>query len=175
MNIRRMTVALAITVVTLSGCASTDKEGSASSSSAASASTAAELTTSDAWVKAADGDMTAVFVTLKNTTDKDINVTSATTDLSSMTELHEMVEKDGQMIMQETKDGFVVPAGKSLALKPGGFHIMVMQLAAPVAAGTEHAVTLTLGDGSEVTFEAMAKDFSGAQESYHSEGAGHGG
>lgn len=175
MTIRRIALALATAVVALGGCASTDSGDSATSSSSAAASAGAELSTSDAWVKAADGDMTAAFVTLKNTTDKDVTIVSATTDMSSMTELHEMVEKDGQMTMQEAKDGFVVPASKTLELKPGGFHIMVMQLKAPVAAGDKHTVTLTLSDGSEVTFDAIAKDFSGAQESYHSEGAGHGG
>lgn len=177
MTIRRVTLALAVALVGLSGCASTDGGGSSTASATAGVSAGAELTTSDAWVKAAGSDstMTAVFVTLKNATDKDITVTSATTDMSSTAELHEMVEKNGQMTMQEAKGGFVVPAGTSLELKPGGFHIMVMQLGSPVAAGDKHTVTLTLGDGSEVTFDAIAKDFSGAQESYHSEGAGHGG
>ncbi|WP_300676095.1 copper chaperone PCu(A)C [Nocardioides sp.] len=133
----------------------------------AASDAAADLTVVDPWVKTADAGMSAVFGTLTNNTDKEITVASATTKASTMVQLHETVQtSDGSSKMQEKKGGFVVPAHGTFALEPGGNHIMLMKLTAPIKAGSSITVTLTLGDGSTVDFEALAKDFSGAQESY---------
>lgn len=176
MNVRRSTAAIAtalIAVLAAGGCASDETPEASSGSASASADSGTEsdaaITAADGWVKAvkADMKMTGVFVTLTNTTDEDVTIVSATTDMSDKAELHEMVSKDGQMVMQETEDGLTVPANGTLELKPGGFHIMVMMLSEDVVAGDKHTVTLELEDGSTVEFDAIAKDFAGANESYH--------
>ncbi|MGO1316742.1 MAG: copper chaperone PCu(A)C [Cellulomonadaceae bacterium] len=133
---------------------------------------------SDAWVKAADSGMSAAFGTLTNAGDTDATVISATTAAATRIELHETVENGaGTMTMREVDGGFHVPAGGSHVLAPGADHIMLMDLTAPLLAGDEVTVTLTLSDGSSIDVTAPVKDYSGANESYDggSSGASDGG
>lgn len=167
------TVTLALLAV--AGCSGTPS-GTASSnaSSGASASKAADhLTATDPWIKAAESGMTAAFAVLHNDGDQDVTVVGATSDLSPV-ELHEMATDDsGAMVMRQKEGGLTIPAGGEHALEPGGDHLMLMELSAPVQAGAEYDVTLELSDGSTLVVTAPARTFAGAKESYddgHDEG-----
>ncbi|MEV0807642.1 copper chaperone PCu(A)C [Micromonospora sp. NPDC050200] len=161
-----LAAAAACLAVGVAGCGSSDSSSSAQPSPSASASaTAGVLGIRDPWVKAADKGMTAAFGTLVNDGDTDVTVTAAATDVSPM-ELHEMTMKDGKMVMQPKQGGIVVKAHSSTALQPGGEHLMLMDLKQPVKAGDELTFTLTFADGETQTFTAVAKPFTGAQESY---------
>lgn len=130
-----------------------------------SASKADSLTLTDAWAKAADSGMTAAFAEVTNTSKDDVTIVSATSTAASTVELHEVVDD----VMRPVDGGFVIPAGDTLVLEPGGYHLMFMGVTAPIAAGDDVKVTLTLDDGSQLTFTAVAKDFSGANEEYDGE------
>ena len=95
-------------------------------------------------------------------------------------ELHEMVMDGDVMRMSEVAGGIPVPAGGTVALRPGGLHLMLMDLAAPLAEGDVHAVTLTFRDAG--TVEAMVPvlglgDLRAlfAEEDGHGGDGGHGG
>lgn len=155
------------TLVAGTGCAAT----AAPAAPTTSATAADSLSIEDAWVKAADEGMSAAFGTLENDSDADITVVSAESPASTMIELHETVANDaGEMVMQPKEGGFVVPAGDSLELAPGGNHIMLMGLTAPLVAGDDVTFTLVLSDGSTVDVTAPAKDYTGANETYEGEG-----
>ena len=125
------------------------------------------LSFDSAWIKAADDGMTAVFGEVKNDTDHDINLVAAIYDAADTVQLHETLEdSSGGMSMQEKKDGFTIPAGKSLSLEPGGDHIMVMGLTKPIKPGEEISLELVTADKQTIPVTAVAKDYSGAQESY---------
>lgn len=131
----------------------------------------AALTVTDPWVKAAPSGMTAAFGTLVNEGSSDVTVVAATTSVNDTTELHETVEnEDGSMAMRPKEGGFVIPAGGSLALEPGGDHLMLMGLTEPVEAGTTVTITLTLDDGTTTDVEATVKAFDGADEKYQNGG-----
>lgn len=157
----------------LAACSSSTGSSTTTTTSATSAtqSTAAGVVVADdAWIKTAPSDMTAVFGTLRNTTGQPVTVVSATTSASDHTELHEVVDKGGQMVMQPKAGGFAIPAQGSHVLKPGGDHIMVVDLKSAVQAGDVVTVTLTLDNGTKAGFTAVAKDTSAGQESYDSGG-----
>ena len=123
----------------------------------------------DAWVKATDMDMSAAFGVLSNSGDEDAKVTAVTTTITDTAELHETV--DGKMSMV---DGFTIPAGGSLALEPGGKHLMLLNLTEPIKPGDKIDFKLTFADDTEFEFSATAKDFMGADEDYNQgETAGH--
>lgn len=142
--------------------------GSSSSASASASSSDAGLTVKDPWVKAANQGMTAVFGTLKNTTDKDLVISSATTNASDEVQLHETVidPKTGGSSMQEKKGGFTLKPGESKELKPGGDHIMLMNLKCSLLAGDSLKVTLKVSDGKSVVVDAPIRDYTAAKESY---------
>lgn len=158
----RVAVLAAAALIALTGCAT-----GATPASDAQATAADTVSVHNAWVKAADTGMSAAFAELENSGSEDVTVTAATSAASSDLQLHETVENEaGEMTMREKDGGFVIPAGESLTLEPGGNHIMLMGLAKPIKAGDELGFTLTFSDGSTADFTAPAKDYSGANESY---------
>ena len=132
-----------------SAATSAEKDKDAETSASASSSAESGVTFEDAVVRAMkkDSDMTAIFGTLHNDTDKDINVVGFSSSVKAKHyEIHEVV--DG--VMQEKEGGFDIPAGESIELAPGGFHFMLMGVTEPVMAGETATLTLELADGSSV-------------------------
>lgn len=182
---------LACAGLTLAGCGTTDgaATSAANTSSVSSASTASVapagtsstspgaattntsgLVVEDAWVKAVPTldpmAMTGAFGTLRNTTQEDVTITAATQDASALTELHETVMVDGKKVMRKIRGGFAVKAGQALELRPGGSHIMLMQLTRPLPVGAEVTFTLTTASGTTLSWAAPAKQFTAPQETY---------
>ncbi len=148
-----------LATLALAGCAGTPAPAPAAES--------ASFSSSDVWVKAADDGMTAGFGELTNTGDTDLTVVSATSPATSSMQLHEtMQNENGQMVMREVEGGFVIPAHGSLALAPGGNHLMFMDVTAPLRAGDDTTITLTFSDASTVDITAPVKEFAGANENY---------
>ncbi len=181
----RAAAALAAGALTLSACGGSGDSAATTTTPAASDSSASTpaapggsatptqsgpVMVSDQWAKAipdlAAAKMTGVFATLKNTTDQPITIVSAKNSVSAHTELHETVTVDGQPRMQPVKDGFTIEPGQTRELKPGGDHVMVMQMTKPLAVGDELTITLTTKDNQTIEFTAVARAFTGANETY---------
>lgn len=166
-----------LTLATLSmvGCSSgstTAEESSAAPSAAVpsasasdAASSACPLTVTDAWVKAVDTGMTGAFGVVANASDADVVITAATTTAAGTTELHETVDNGGTMAMQPVNQ-LDVPATGTLTLEPGGNHIMLMNVPAPITPGQDVVITLTCDGGGTAEFTAQAKTYTGANETY---------
>lgn len=60
---------------------------------------------------------------------------SAATDRAVTVQLHEMKTDGGVMVMRELKDGIVVPANGTVELKPGGYHVMFLNVNQPFKEG----------------------------------------
>jgi copper(I)-binding protein len=163
-----MVAVASLSVVGLAACGA-DEATTTSNETTSEMSDDAAVVVSDAWVKAVDSDMTAAFGTLTNNTDEDVTLVAATTDASAMVELHEVVMKDGEMVMQPKEGGIPIPAGGSATLEPGGDHIMLMDVTRPIEPGDVVELDLELSDGSTITMTATAKEFSGADEDYQSD------
>jgi periplasmic copper chaperone A len=163
-----LTAAAGAAALALTGCAGGPSAAPAEPPSAAPAAVPAPaITVTDPWVKTADSGMTAVFGTFSTTGSTPVTVLSAQTSASPRTELHEVVMgDDGAMVMRPKADGFVVEPGTPHLLAPGGDHIMIMDLAAPIRPGDQVEVTLALSDGSAIPFTALAKETSGGEENY---------
>lgn len=72
------------------------------------------------------------------------------TDDSSMTGDGDM-PMDGAMTMRELTDGLELPAGETIALEPGGYHIMLLDLVEPLVEGDSFELTLSFETAGEVT------------------------
>ena len=85
-------------------------------------------------------------------------------DVAGMVEIHETVMMEGEgdegmgtMMMQEV--GIIdLPAGETVSLEPGGYHIMLMRLATPLEVGQTFDVTLTFETAGEKTYEVEVRD-----------------
>lgn len=178
---------VAASALVLAGCSNSEQDStqgdsapqSAVNTTAESDSEAGEnagdaLDLEDAVVRAMaeDADMTAIFGTLVNESDEDIEVVAFSSSVEAgMNEIHETV--DGQM--REMQDPLIIPAGGSVTLEPGGAHFMLMDVKTPVLAGDEVTLTIELADGSTEEFDDVPVRTIGAgDENYGDLGADHG-
>lgn len=160
-------LATAALVGTLAGCGGSASTHGGSSTAQSSATAAQPVDLQGGWVKTAKkGDMTAVFGTLASDSDAKVTVTGAQSSSAGMAQLHETVnDGSGSSKMQEKKGGFTIGAHKKYTLKPGGDHIMLMDLNKAIKPGATVDVTLKTSAG-QARFSVVAKDYSGAKEHY---------
>jgi copper(I)-binding protein len=98
----------------------------------------------------------AVYVTLSNTGAQPDALVSAATDAARTAELHEVVKEGGVMKMRPVKS-ISVPSGGKVELKPGGYHIMLLDLKHDLKAGEKIPVTLKFEHGAELHIEAAVR------------------
>ncbi|MBI1416541.1 MAG: copper chaperone PCu(A)C [Limimaricola sp.] len=95
------------------------------------------------------------FVTIQNTGTEDDTLIGAASDLAGHMEVHEM-KMDGQVMkMRQLEGGLPIPAGQTVVLKPGGFHVMFMDLKGPLVEGQMVDVTLTFAKAGSVVVPLM--------------------
>ena len=73
----------------------------------------------------------------------------AMSPVAGVAEVHEM-KMDGNVMTMRAAGAIDLPAGRTVELKPGGLHLMLMDLKQPLAAGTSVPLTLVLKDGRGV-------------------------
>jgi copper(I)-binding protein len=117
----------------------------------------AEVTVKDAWVRGTvpAQKATGAFLTLTST--EDAKVVAASSPVAGMAQIH-VSESQGGIMRMHAIDAIDLPAGKAVELQPGGSHIMLMQLAHPLAAGDSVALALTVEDrkGRRTVLEVRA-------------------
>ncbi|MEI2726749.1 MAG: copper chaperone PCu(A)C [Verrucomicrobiota bacterium] len=96
----------------------------------------------------------AVYMTVLNGLDTPVRLVSAASAAADVVETHETMEEQGVMKMVMMPDGFEIPAGAALELKPGGKHIMLIGLAQPLNPGDSFEVTINFDNGETMTLTA---------------------
>lgn len=99
------------------------------------------------------------FLTVTNTGDTDDTLIAAASDIAGMVQIHEMSMDGDIMKMRELEDGLPIPAGGTVQLMPGGFHVMFMKLKGPLVDGEEVTLTLTFEKAGDIqmTFPIKAR------------------
>lgn len=105
----------------------------------------------------------AAFMTIKNSSDKNISLISANSDACKITELHTHGKKDGMMAMYRV-DKIDVPAKGEALLKPMGYHVMLIGLTKPLKEGDNVVIDLKFSDGEIVKVTAPVKKLQGAMK-----------
>ncbi|HSS26345.1 MAG TPA: copper chaperone PCu(A)C [Usitatibacter sp.] len=106
---------------------------------------AASVTATDAWVRGTvpAQKSTGAFVTLTST--EDARVVSVTTPAARSAQIHESLMDGGRASMRHV-ESLKLPAGRSVELRPGGYHVMLEDLARPLAEGDRVPLTFTIED-----------------------------
>ena len=90
----------------------------------------------------------AGYLTIRNTGSAPDTLVSVETSVAGRGEIHDMTMTDGVMRMRRLADGVEIPAGGSIALKPGGMHLMLMDLKQQLVEGEKVTVKLTFKSGA---------------------------
>lgn len=124
--------------------------------------TAGDITIGHPWSRAAGaGGTGAGFLKLTNNGTQPDRLISATSPLAPVVELHTMVRDGDVMRMRPVQDITIAP-GQTVELRPGGFHIMLVGLTAPMNQGTRVPLTLRFERAGEVQVE-LAVEAAGAR------------
>lgn len=89
------------------------------------------------------------FMKIENKGSAADQLISASSPVAGEVQLHEMAMEGNVMKMRQVKD-IVVPSGGEVELKPGGLHLMFMNIKAPLAAGETVPVKLKFAKAGEV-------------------------
>ncbi|MGH6627670.1 MAG: copper chaperone PCu(A)C [Burkholderiaceae bacterium] len=123
--------------------------------SAAIAQTAAPAVTVDgAWARASVQGQKATGAFMKLTAKDGATLVGASSPVAGVTEVHEM-KMEGEVMKMRAVASLDLPAGKTVELKPGGYHVMLLDLKAPLAKGSTVPLTLMFKDakGAESQLE----------------------
>ena len=82
-----------------------------------------------------------------NTDDRLIKASSS---VARVVELHEHINDNGVMRMREVEGGIALTAGKSIVMKPGGYHIMLIGLHKPLKADATMDLSLEFESGKVI-------------------------
>ena len=121
----------------------------------------AQTTVKDAWVRGTVAQQIATGAFFSITSAAGGKLVSVSSPAAGVVEIHEMKMDGSTMQMRALPNGLDLPAGKAVELKPGGLHVMMMDLKAPLAAGQTIAVTLVVegkdGKKETITVKALVK------------------
>lgn len=126
--------------------------------SAAGDSTTPVLTVSDAWVRmpAPGADVTAAYLRARNPGERPLEVIGVESPVAEHAMLHETTVQAGQARMRQ-RDRLVIEPGATVALAPGGLHVMLHGLRRPLAVGERVELVLRLADGRAVSATAEVR------------------
>ena len=138
-NIRPRALALAAVLLALAGSAS------------------AQTTVKDAWVRGTVAQQNASGAFMHITSPKGGKLLEVRSPVAGVAEIHEMAMQ-GDMMRMRAVPALELPAGKAVELKPGGFHVMLMDLKQQLKPGDSVPLTLVVEgkDGKRETLQIKA-------------------
>ena len=133
---------------------------------------ASPITVQDAWARPAimddgadsdgnddmemdtDGPISAAFMVIRNHTDTPDRLLSAESTAASVLEIHLTEVKDSVMTMRPVEGGLEIPANGQVELKPGSYHIMLIDVQQDLKVGDKIPITLIFENAGEIRVEA---------------------
>lgn len=124
----------------------------------ASASVWAEVKIDNAWVRTTVAQQKATGAFMQITSSDNRRLTGVSTPLAGIAEVHQMSMEGNIMKMRPLDNGLELPAGKTVELKPGSYHIMLMDLKGQIKPGDDVLLKLSFetADKKTVTQEVHA-------------------
>lgn len=111
-------------------------------------------------------------MTLRNPGEQDVTLVEADSPAAEVMELHNHEDVDGVMQMRKVTE-IVVPAGESVALAPGGLHLMLIGLTAPLVEGEPVEIELRFDTGESQQITAPVKRIEVSAKGHHGHGDAH--
>ena len=103
----------------------------------------AQVKVSDAWVRATVPHQSATGAFMKIESPQDARIVSVSTPVAGVAELHEM-KMEKEIMKMRAVPSVALPAGQAVELKPGGYHVMMMNLKHQMKEGETVPITLVV-------------------------------
>ena len=112
----------------------------------AAASAFADVTVQDAWVRATVSGQKSSGAFMQITSSSDVTLVGARSPIAGVVEIHEMAMDENMTMRMRAVKEIALPAGKPVALKPGGYHVMLLDLKGTLQAGQKIPLRLLVKD-----------------------------
>ena len=145
----------------------THAHGHAPAMSSQASTSAAAVDVAQPWARATVPGQSATGVFARLTAREATRLTGGSSPLAAVVEIHEMKMDGNVMRMRELAGGLEIPPGGSVMLKPGGYHIMFMELKTPFAKGNKVPVTLVFEKAGKVDVDFAVQDMGSAEPMKH--------
>jgi periplasmic copper chaperone A len=166
---KRVLGTLLISAVAISGCGSDGGDGEA---------TTATVLVTDAWARATVAAQTsgAVYFTIESDVDDTLVSVAVPDDVAAAAEIHESVPDEmshemsgetsdagsmdemGAMTMREVTGGVALAAAQPVTFEPGGYHVMLLDLADPLEVGEQFDMTLRLAHADPMVVQVVVAE-----------------
>ena len=104
----------------------------------------AQVTVKDPWVRATVSKQMATGAFMQITSAQDARLVEVKSPVAGIIEIHEMAMDKDVMKMRALPNGLDLPAGKTVELKSGGYHVMLMDLKQQMKEGDSVPMTLVV-------------------------------
>ena len=113
---------------------------------------AGDLVITQAWSRATPGGakIAGGYLTIENKGTAPDRLIGGSAEVSDKIQVHEMAVNNGVMTMRRLDKGLTIEPGKMIKLAPGGYHLMLMDLKAPLKQGDKVPVTLEFEKAGKV-------------------------
>lgn len=121
---------------------------------AAAQAQTAPVDVQNAWARASVPGQSGSGAFMTLTAREPLTLVGASTPAAAVAEVHEM-KMEGEVMRMRPVPALALPAGQAVELKPGGYHVMLMELRAPLKPRTQIPLTLRFRDakGAESTLQ----------------------
>ncbi|PKN82011.1 MAG: hypothetical protein CVU46_18390 [Chloroflexi bacterium HGW-Chloroflexi-8] len=119
-----------------------------------------EIEIKDAWARPSAGvDMNgAIYFRIVNGGNEADTLLSADTPAAKAAEVHESMADDNGVMSMKPRENIEIPASGEVEFKPGGLHIMLVELKQPLAVGDEVQLTLRFEKAGEIQLIVKVKE-----------------
>lgn len=139
--------------------------------------TSEEIAISNARIRVPSNGMivTAAYFNVKNNSNEELDLVSATSSFSPKIELHTHNKSDDGMMEMRQIEQVTIPKGQEIILNPGGLHLMVFDINKPIKEGDSIDFEAVFKNGKSIKFNATAVSNPSLTmpEDKKSDGAGH--
>lgn len=119
-----------------------------------------DIRVSQPWARATPGGtkVAAGYLTITNAGKSADKLIGGTTAIATTVEVHDMTMTDGVMRMRRVEGGLEIKPGATVTLKPGGLHVMMLDIAAPLKQGEKMKGTLVFEKAGaiEIVYDVAA-------------------
>lgn len=130
----------------------------------------AQVTVDEPWVRTTVPQQTSTGAFMRLTAQSDSKLVSAATPVAEHVELHQMTMENDIMKMRQIPE-LTLAAGEPVALRPGGYHIMLIGLKKQISAQDQIPITLTFedkaGHRTQMEIQATARSPQGGHSKHH--------
>ena len=117
----------------------------------------AEISVENEWARVTPSGTGSVYMKIKNNSNIDDKLLSASSDKAGLVMIHRSIREGDISKMIHIHDGITIPANDSVNLKPGDYHLMLMNLDKNLSLGDKVSIVLNFEKNDSLEITPVAK------------------